>query len=145
MNTNDVERLANCGILVQGKCNTDKRRELLEEAIIEIQTKDIPFESGYFGIKNYASFGDQRHDGRYDMCPKHGSIVFSIGLNYDFRVKISKNKELKVNKNNAIELLIYVLSNPEFDVYKELKNFINMKDQLEKQSEVIKMLEEDEI
>lgn len=37
--------------------------------------------SEYVGIKNYDGFGDQRSDHRYGYGPRHGSIVFSIGLN----------------------------------------------------------------
>ena len=34
----------------------------------------------YFGVKNYDRFTGQRTDCGYGMGPRHGSIVFSIGL-----------------------------------------------------------------
>lgn len=37
--------------------------------------------TGYFGVKNYSGFGDQREDHEYGFGPKHGSIVFAVGLN----------------------------------------------------------------
>ena len=56
------------------------RKYLIELAIKELQTKGKDsFSTSYFGIKNYASFGDQRADCTYGMVPSHGSIVFSIG------------------------------------------------------------------
>ena len=42
----------------------------------------------YFGVKTYSGFGDQRHDGPYFTGPRHGSIVFSIGLAYARRQRI---------------------------------------------------------
>lgn len=35
---------------------------------------------GYLGVKNYDAFGDQRCDCEYGMGPRHGSIVFAVGL-----------------------------------------------------------------
>lgn len=56
------------------------RAALIEEAIKSIQeSPDTAMQEMYFGIKNYASFGDQREDHNYNMGPRHGHIVFSIG------------------------------------------------------------------
>lgn len=58
------------------------RNALIEEAIAAIQKDPIEaLKTRYFGIKNYAGFGDQREDHEYGYSPKHGSIVFSIGRN----------------------------------------------------------------
>jgi hypothetical protein len=35
---------------------------------------------GYFGVKIYSGFGEQREDHQYGFGPKHGSIVFAVGL-----------------------------------------------------------------
>lgn len=64
------------------------RPELIEEAIRLIQQSSVDAMSRrYLGIKNYASFGDQREDHDYGYGPKHGSIVFSIGRTDAWRVK----------------------------------------------------------
>lgn len=56
------------------------RNGLIEEAIAAIQKDPIgALRKEYFGIKNYAGFGDQREDHPYGYGPKHGSIVFRIG------------------------------------------------------------------
>lgn len=56
------------------------RAELIEFALAAIQhDPGGALRNGYFGIKNYASFGDQREDHAYGEGPKHGVIVFSIG------------------------------------------------------------------
>lgn len=58
------------------------RNGLIEEAIAAIQKDPIAALSReYFGIKNYATFGDQREDHSYGFGPKHGTIVFRIGRN----------------------------------------------------------------
>jgi hypothetical protein len=56
------------------------RNGLIEEAIAAIQRDPVgALRKEYFGIKNYAGFGDQREDHPYGYGPKHGSIVFRIG------------------------------------------------------------------
>lgn len=56
------------------------RNGLIEEAIAAIQKDPVAaLRREYFGIKNYAGFGDQREDHSYGFGPKHGSIVFRIG------------------------------------------------------------------
>jgi hypothetical protein len=55
------------------------RDGLIEEAIVAIQRDPTDaLQARYFGIKNYASFGDQREDHEYGYGPKHGTIVFRI-------------------------------------------------------------------
>ena len=36
--------------------------------------------TGYFGVKIYSGFGEQREDHEYGFGPKHGSTVFAVGL-----------------------------------------------------------------
>lgn len=56
------------------------RSGLIEEAIAIIQKNPSEaLKTRYLGIKNYASFGDQREDHEYGYGPKHGTIVFRIG------------------------------------------------------------------
>jgi len=65
---------------VSGCCNTEQRQALIADAIARIQKDPAgAMKTEYLGIKNYASFGDQRTDCSYGMGPRHGSIVFRIG------------------------------------------------------------------
>ena len=74
------------GLRLGGICNTREREELIEEAITELQNcPQDAFKGKYLGIKNYASFGDQREDHSYGMCPRHGTIVFSVGRSKDYK------------------------------------------------------------
>lgn len=56
------------------------RAAMIEEAKRDLAAGAPHMRSAYFGIKNYAHFGDQRADGKYHLGPKHGNIVFRIGL-----------------------------------------------------------------
>ena len=78
--TIDIERVKRAAkdIHVEGRpCE-----KLIAVAIAAIQADgSAAMRSQYFGIKNYASFGDQREDHQYGMGPRHGNIVFRIGRN----------------------------------------------------------------
>jgi hypothetical protein len=61
----------------------------------------------YFGVKNYDGFGDQRNDSEYGMGPRHGSIVFSIGLTPALRQRVRTGPALE---DHEIEDALYLLS-----------------------------------
>lgn len=61
----------------------------------------------YFGVKNYAGFGDQREDHEYGFGPRHGSIVFSVGLTRAIRERIRTGPHLE---DHEIEDALYLLS-----------------------------------
>ena len=66
-------------IRVRGLCNSKTREGAIASAIAQIQTDPAnALKKQYVGVKNYASFGDQREDHEYGFGPRHGSIVFSI-------------------------------------------------------------------
>ena len=79
------------------------RNALIEEAIAAIQ-KDgkSALQTGYLGIKNYAGFGDQREDHGYGMCPRHGTIVFSIG-----RTQKARDKKTELGADEIYYLEAY--------------------------------------
>lgn len=56
----------------------DTRTKLIEDAIRLIAASPDALSQNYLGVKNYASFGDQREDHKYFMGPRHGDIVFSV-------------------------------------------------------------------
>lgn len=65
---------------IEGYVETKERKNLIEEVIRDISTNPVEtMARNFFGLKNYAAFGDQRADCAYGMGPRHGSIVFRIG------------------------------------------------------------------
>lgn len=51
--------------------------------------------SEYIGVKNYSGFGDQREDHKYGYGPRHGHIVFSIGLTQEARQRDLTPEEIE--------------------------------------------------
>ena len=64
-------------IRIEGEPGGSVRDKAFEDAITQVQANGLT--DTYVGVKNYAAFGDQREDHRYNMGPRHGSIVFRIG------------------------------------------------------------------
>ena len=84
---------------VKGFCNSPIRERTLEEAVKALN--DNPAEwakKRYYGIKDYAHFGDQREDHEYGRGPRHGSIVFSIGRGSNYSEE---------NVSDYIDLLLF--------------------------------------
>src|SRR5882724_8198923 len=63
----------------------DARQCALADAKRWLAENPARLKEQYIGVKNYASFGDQRSDCPYNLGPKHGDIVFSIGLTEEAR------------------------------------------------------------
>ena len=133
MNIN-LEKLLNGykEVQVNGECNTSRRKELVEEAIKYFQENPIPTRENNFGIKNYASFGDQRSDCAPGYGPTHGSIVFEIVYNRTIR-KVSED---------GIYLLLTCVENPEINLGKLISKYLVAKSTFEELSDVITNLKE---
>jgi hypothetical protein len=84
------------------KFYSDSREAAVENAKTDLIAGCKRMRSEYFGVKNYDGFGDQGHNASYGMGPRHGSIVFSIGLTSEGRTT-----ELTVDN---IEDCLYYLS-----------------------------------
>ena len=52
-----------------------------------IAASDQPLQERYIGLKNYSSWIGQREDHEYGYGPRHGSIVFRIGVKNKWRGK----------------------------------------------------------
>lgn len=78
------------------------RAHLVEDARGDLAAGGIRLWRQYFGIKNFEGFGDQRCDCEYGMGPRHGSIVFSVGLSREVR---SRQELLAVEIDDALYLL----------------------------------------
>jgi hypothetical protein len=114
MNKKEAIRLVQCGIYVSGECTTKKRRDVVEDAISAIQKGDGRLKGHYFGVKRYAHFDDQRCDCCTDMGPKHGGIIFRVG---------DRERKNGFEKEDCIDLLLYVLQNPKTDVFLLLEKY----------------------
>jgi hypothetical protein len=64
-------------------------QQIVVDAVEDIAGGCMLLRREYFGRKFYASF-DQREDHRYGQGPKHGTIVFGIGLTKNARTMIEK-------------------------------------------------------
>ena len=60
----------------------------------------------FFGTKNYDGWSGQRSDAEYGYGPKHGSIVFSVGLTREVR-----GRAPQALTPNEVEAAIYYLTN----------------------------------
>jgi hypothetical protein len=67
-------------IYVRGKANSAQRLISIKEAKDAIITGEEKFRSGFKGVKVYASFGEQNCNLEYGYGPKHGTMVFEVGL-----------------------------------------------------------------
>jgi len=102
------------GLKLEGVCNTIEREKVIEDAISRLQTDpENAFATGFMGIKNYASFGDQRCDCEYGTGPRHGEIVFSIGRGKDYDPK---------NANEYIRILLIFRDAGSFELEKKRYN-----------------------
>lgn len=58
----------------------DTQKALIQDAISDLATGAPRLQKEYFGLKNYAHWTHQREHHSYGSGPKHGSIVFRVGL-----------------------------------------------------------------
>jgi len=61
------------------------RVNLLQDAIDDIATAKGAMRREYFGLKDYDRWDHQRCDCEYGYGPRHGNIVFMVGLTDDAR------------------------------------------------------------
>lgn len=98
---------------VKGVCNSAVRHSALEDAIKAIQEDGVNALMGrYFGVKNYAGFGDQRCDCQPGYGPTHGHIVFRIErrlrdgvLNENHIYLLECVRDFGGNKENLCDLI----------------------------------------
>lgn len=76
---------------ISGLPGQPERLKVIEEAVAAIQHDGTTaLTGGYLGVKNYASFPDQRCDCEYGMGPRHGSIVFEVGRRRGEKAQVAK-------------------------------------------------------
>jgi hypothetical protein len=67
--------------------DSPERKSCVDDAIDDLGKCAKSLKNGYFGTKNYAHWRDQRCDCAYGYGPKHGSVVFVVGLRREYREK----------------------------------------------------------
>ena len=77
--------LAEALLAIEGQCSSESRIHTVHLAIRDLASGAPHLRRGYYGVKQYAHFGDQEIHGDYGMGPKHGQIVFSVGLKPEAR------------------------------------------------------------
>lgn len=80
--------------------DSDQRRENVRQTAVDdarrwLASNVTRLQERYVGVKNYSGFGDQREDHGYGMGPRHGNIVFSIGLTRDARKRALTSNEVE--------------------------------------------------
>lgn len=82
------------------------RHDLAREASEDVAAGCAKIHHRYFGVKNYSHFGDQREDHQYGYGPKHGHIVFAIGLTNEARERLDKGEKLSPQETEDALYLI---------------------------------------
>lgn len=93
----------------------EDRASVIADAVRQLAT-GVPIDPCYrdiwqraFGTKSYDRWHGQRCDSEYGMGPRHGSIIFQVGVNSDVR-KTRTQADLTASE---IEAAIYYLTNLE--------------------------------
>lgn len=69
------------------------------DAITDAANDFTKLRNGYFGTKNYDGYVHQRSDHSYRHGPRHGSIVFSIGL---------RDVKAEIDNKNSSDCIYYL-------------------------------------
>lgn len=91
-NAEEVIRLeGKIGYYDEGKfIKYPKRVDAINDAINDIASGCKKIRNEYFGVKDYSGFGDQRSNCEYGYSPRHGSIVFKVGLKSDRKIELTE-------------------------------------------------------
>lgn len=66
---------------------SSERKSCVQDAIDDLGKGAKSLRHEYFGTKNYAHWRDQRCDCTYGYGPRHGSVVFEVGLRREYQGK----------------------------------------------------------
>lgn len=120
----DLERLKNMGlnnfnltkisiaetILEFGNGFKRKNNDVIKKAINDVVNNFELMRKEYFGIKDYSGFVNQEIRCQYGYGPKHGYVVFSIGIKRNVRQKEFTDEE----KDACIYYLNHLIENKDF-------------------------------
>jgi len=72
-------------------------RSCVSDAVQDILDGFKKLKREYFGAKNYDRWVGQRSDHEYGYGPRHGSIIFKIGLTTEYRNAVEQITEEQIN------------------------------------------------
>lgn len=90
-------------LYVGGLRNNYYDSTVVRDAINDIVNNCVKIKNEYFGSKNYSGWTYQREDHKYGYGPKHGHIVFEIGLRNPKQELTEEEKECCLYYLNAIK------------------------------------------
>lgn len=88
----DLKRVEEAEKILQIK-DAEYDSSCVRDAITDILRGTPHMKTQYFGSKNYVHYRHQRSDHPYVYGPTHGTIVYSIGLNWSYRNGLSQEQE----------------------------------------------------
>jgi hypothetical protein len=100
----DVRLLASH--VVEVKWHKNERHDEFDAGVVAAAITDLTADAvimrkEYIGVKNYEGFIHQREDHKYGYGPRHGSIVFSVGLMPEVRKRLADGGELTEDEKDA--------------------------------------------
>ena len=83
----DADRIARGRevVVVRGMVTPGERAKVVDDACVAVAEGGGRLRREFFGTKNYDRWHNQRCDCVYGYGPRHGSIVFSVGIDRRFR------------------------------------------------------------
>lgn len=93
--------------VVNVKWHRNEHRNEFDSGVVAAAVSDIAagapiLRTNYIGVKNYEGFHHQREDHKYGYGPRHGSIVFSVGLTDPVRKRLAEGGELTAEEQDAV-------------------------------------------
>lgn len=106
----DVKLLADHVIAVYGAENMEVEDgpSVIRDAIADLLQGGTKLQHYYMGTKHYERWPGQREDHKYGYGPRHGTIVFSVGLTKEARERLLSGGELN---EDEVEAAIQYLTN----------------------------------
>ena len=101
----DTEKVARGLEVIEVRGKADKCGQVISKAINDLAVGCPHMKTEFFGVKVYSGFGEQFCDCSYGYGPRHGSIVFSVGLTE------SAIKAIRDGASIDTDSAIYVLLN----------------------------------
>ena len=117
-------KLAESIIVVRGDASGFVKNAGRRDSVVKSSVEDISINKAeklrkqYFGTKNYSGFGDQNEDHSYGMGPRHGSIVFSVGL----KESIRKREPINLTSEEKEAAIYYLLNLKKIQTEKKAVN-----------------------
>lgn len=97
----DTLRLAQHVVYVRGRLEDNYNQWVVDTAVSDIAAGAPRLATEYIGVKNYAQFRHQDCSGPYHTGPKHGTVVFSVGLTEKARKRLADGGELTAEEKDA--------------------------------------------